>query len=490
MPYTITTHKIAAIIGFLILASVQFFLVYNTYQLKDEKYFQEEKQLLDKEYAETIRTDIVFPGGQKIMDRYIWDNRTHLERLYHTNPDSFYLYKQKICGETFTAFRRESHFDSIFNQIIHKHQLRSDLKYVLFVNSIEISFENNQYVPLFSTRESYTYLDTPIIQPYGAQIAGTLQDVNKHNKVTSITVSSTYKYNCRLTFSLHVDLPNRQLAVMKQMLGPFCLLLFSVLVMAVIYYVTFRNWIRQKKLSEMKTDFINGITHEFHTPISAILVANKVLLKEDVNIDRETTRSMLQLVNRQAERLQHLVKRVLDITTTNQLKLQKELHPLHHIVEEIMMAYRLKYSGNNLQLDFRHESACDDVLLDRFWFTTLLLNILENAVKYNDKPVKRITIHTASDKKNIYLSITDNGLGMSKESQQHIFDKFYRHKQHRNTDIMGLGLGLYYVKQAVEAHQWKIQVESEPGTGTTFTVIIPIHTLQTTSYNLTEPAYS
>ncbi|WEK38361.1 MAG: HAMP domain-containing sensor histidine kinase [Candidatus Pseudobacter hemicellulosilyticus] len=484
MQYTITALKTTAIIGFFLLSSVQFFLVYNTYQLKDEKYFLEEKQLIDKAYQETIRTDLIFPGGQKVMDTFIWDNRMKLEELYYHNRDSFHLFNQQICSNLFNALRRNSDFDSSFARIIRKKGLRKDLQYSLFIRNIEIAFQEGQYVPLFDHQQRYPLISPAIQRPYGARINGALDDVNAQNRVSAITVSSSYRYNCRLTFCLHVEIPNRNLTVLGQMLLPLSLVLFSVLIMVLTFYITYRNWIRQKKLSEMKSDFINGITHEFHTPISAILVANKVLLREDVELDRDSMRSMVLLVGRQAERLQHLVKRVLDISSTNQLKLQKEWYGLHHLVEEILMAYHLKYAGSNLVLEFKKDSLHDEVLLDQFWFTTLLMNILDNAVKYNDKSTKEITVSTSSDKKYIYLSVADNGIGMSKEEQQHIFDKFYRHKQHQHAEVTGLGLGLYYVKQAVVAHHWKIQVESQPGTGSVFTVLIPVQQQQAVEENL------
>lgn len=474
MQYTIAAHKTTAIIGFLILSAVQVFLMYNTYELKGEKYILGERDQVHRSYMEYLSNDIVFPGAGKIMDRYVWDNRLQLEHLYRTDRPAYDSLSQRLCGGFFLALRQANNFDTVLARIIRKEHLRDDLQYGLSIQSMSIAFEKNNYVTLFDHKNANPLISDSILKPHGAVIGGNLLDVNPQNKIINLMVSSPYQYNCRVFFTLHVDTPNRGLAIFKQMLLPLALSLFSILLMVVTFYITYRNWLRQKKLSEMKTDFINGITHEFHTPISAIIVANKVLLKDEISTDRESIRSMAQVIGRQAERLQHLIKRVLDITTTNQLRLHKEWHSLHQVVDEVLLAYRLKYSANNLLLQFNKDAKHDQVQLDQFWFTTLLLNILDNAVKYNDKPVKEITVSTSSDRRNIYLTIADNGIGITKDELQHIFEKFYRHKRHQHGDVKGLGLGLFYVQQAITAHHWKIQVDSVPGEGTQFTVIMPV----------------
>jgi len=474
MQYTIAAHKTTAIIGFLLLSAVQVFLMYNTYELKEEKYILTERNQVHDAYMEYLSNEVVFPGAGKIMDHYIWDNRLQLEQLYRCDRRAFDSVSQRLCNDLFAALRQANRFDTALAGIIRRYQLRDDLQYALSIQSMAIAFAKNDYVTLFDHQQRYRLIDQAVQQPYGALIGGNLGRVNNQNKAVTLMVSSPYQYNCRVFFTLHVDVPNRSVAIFQQMLLPLALSLFSILVMVVTFYVTYRNWLRQKKLSEMKTDFINGITHEFHTPISAIIVANKVLLKDEIGTDRESIRSMAQVVGRQAERLQHLIKRVLDITTTNQLKLQKERRSLHEVTDEVLLAYRLKFSGNNLLLHFQKDAKQDQVMLDPFWFTTLLLNILDNAVKYNDKARKEIVVRTSSDKKHIYLTVADNGMGIAKEELQHIFEKFYRHKRHQSGEVKGLGLGLYYVKQAAAAHQWKIQVDSVPGEGTRFTVTMPL----------------
>jgi two-component system phosphate regulon sensor histidine kinase PhoR len=224
----------------------------------------------------------------------------------------------------------------------------------------------------------------------------------------------------------------------------------------------------------MKSDFINSITHEFHTPLAAIIVANKTLQNEKIAGNPESVQPLTEVIQRQSDRLKSLIGQVLDITTMNQVALKKEPRSVHHLLDEILLDYRLRSAGNPVVLTLTKNATRDEVLLDTFWFTTALLNIFDNAIKYNRQEGKEITVTTVNDKKNILIRIADNGIGMSDETRRHLFDKFYRDTQLLTGEIKGLGLGLYYVKQAIEAHAWKIDIESKEGIGSVFTITIPL----------------
>jgi two-component system phosphate regulon sensor histidine kinase PhoR len=223
----------------------------------------------------------------------------------------------------------------------------------------------------------------------------------------------------------------------------------------------------------MKSDFINSITHEFHTPLAAIIVANKTLQNEKIIANKENVRPLTEVIQRQSERLKMLIGQVLDITTMNQLSLDKKDYQLHNLLEKILLDYRLKLTSDNIHLALKWESTKDEVRLDQFWFTTILLNILDNAIKYNDRKLKEVIITAYNDKRNIFIRIEDNGVGMTDDIQKYIFEKFYRNPHHLNGSVKGLGLGLFYVKQAIDAHNWHIDIKSKPGEGSTFIITIP-----------------
>ncbi len=473
MRYSSTTHKVIAIFSFLILSSVQFFLLYNTYELKNDHYYLEERSTLSAEYSATIRNDKVMPGGQHIIDSFLAPNALHLEQLYKNDRPAFDILKQKICDSIFTTLRKANTANGVLAGIIRAHHFQHDLEYILLIDDISIMFRDNMYVNLYNKSSEYPLIETSIQTKDGIRIGGTLKDPVPRNRVMAIAVFSPDAYSNRVGFGLYVDIRNRRATILRLMMPTFLLALFSILSVVFLFFVTFRNWQRQKKLSEMKSDFINSITHEFHTPLSAIIVANKTMQKEKIISSPKNLQPLLEVVQRQSLRLQALISQVLDITTLNKISLNKEEYSLHHLLDEILLDYRLKLSGTHIQFRLQKDAEKDTVWLDRFWFTTILQNIFDNAIKYNKKEQKEITVSTFDDKKAVHISIRDNGIGMTDDIKRQVFDKFYRHAGPESTTIKGLGLGLFYVKQAVDAHSWDIVIVSEEGQGSTFIISIP-----------------
>jgi two-component system phosphate regulon sensor histidine kinase PhoR len=261
--------------------------------------------------------------------------------------------------------------------------------------------------------------------------------------------------------------------VFKQMRLMLTMSLLSMLAIITLFIITLRNWIKQKHLSDVKTDFINNITHEFHTPLSAIMVANKNIQNEKILDNKTALRSLSEIIERQSQRLKLLIGQVLDIAAIDKLSVHKEPQDLNILVKDILTDFSIKFSEANLHLTYE-EYPCDITIeADSFHFATLLLNILDNAVKYNLQPLKQITVGITADKEGLQITVSDNGIGMTKETIKYIFDKFYRHQKDLTQYSKGLGLGLHYVKQCIDAHQWKLKVESEAGKGSTFVIIIP-----------------
>ncbi|MHA4810661.1 sensor histidine kinase [Flavitalea flava] len=474
MKYSIPIHKVIAILSLLVLSSVQFFLLYNTYELKNDHYYFAEKDILHAEYADAIRNDKIMPGGQRILDSFIDPNMKEMERLYVSDSAAFGRYKQKVCDSAFASLKKANNIDSLLKDIIKRHHLNPYIKYALIIRSVDVSFQRDKYISLYNLSEKYALIDQGIQTKDGIRLGGRLSDLYPQNLVTNLTVSSSLDYSNRVSFSLYVDTYNRKSTILKLMMPTFTLSLLSILSVVLIFFITFRNWLRQKKLSEMKSDFINSITHEFHTPLSAIIVANRTMQNEKIISSRESLIPLTEVVQRQAERLKTLIGQVLQITTLNRISLQKNEYSVNNLVEELLLDYRLNIMEENVNLVLHKNASRDMVSLDQFWFTTIMLNIFDNAVKYNEKEFKEIVVTTSNDKKGIYISIRDNGNGMTVEVKKHIFDKFYRKMDNSNSQVKGLGLGLFYVKQAIDAHNWKIDIESIEGEGSVFTISIPI----------------
>jgi len=471
--YSTTTHKIIATVSFLILSSVQFFLLYNTYELKDDHFYLAEQGILNNAYTKAVANDKIMPGGQRIMDCYLAGDMALMEQTWNQDHKAFDILVQKICDSAFIALKKANNMDSLLARWVAENHLQRDLEYALLVERVDIAFEPNKYINLYDKSKKYSLIDPVIQSKNGIRIGGTLKEIAFRNLVSFYGVGSPAGHSSRVEFSFHVDIRNRKATILWLMLPTFLLSLFSVLSVVLLFFITFRNWLRQKKLSEMKSDFINSITHEFHTPLSAIIVANKTMQNEKVISTREKVQPLTEVIQRQADRLKILISQVLDITTMNRISLSKEEFAVHNQLEEILLDYRLKLTGTNVELSLQKDAERDSVRADRFWFTTIILNILDNAVKYNTNEWKEIKVAIFDDKKSLYVIIRDNGMGMTAEIKKHVFEKFYRHVRSGSETIKGLGLGLFYVKKAIEAHNWEIDITSVEGEGSTFTISIP-----------------
>lgn len=470
---TIYIYKTIAVFSFLLLFSAQFFLIYNTYKLKNDQYFNAESGLINKEYYASIHKDKLYPGAQRIIDSVLNPAMPTLERFYNAKSDSFDVLKDALCGKIFTVLRNSNTMDSLFQEIVNRNHLSKDLTFLLVINKLSVAFKNNAYIPIYKAGTVVTYADPAVQIPDGFIIAGHLKNPNKLNLVTSLDVSAPYDYSNQLSFTLYVDSTHRALAVVKQMWPTLLLAFFSIVLMFGINYYTFRNWRKQKNLAEMKADFVNSITHEFNTPLSTIIIANRNIEDEEIIYDATQVRLLTKIISRQAKRLKILFGRVLDITTMNATTLDKKLYDLSELMEEILLDYRLNMTDKEVLITLDKNELDAKVSLDRFWFTTMLINIFENAIKYNNQEIKKIdVVLNRTEAGEIEISIRDNGIGIPKEVVGQIFEKFYRKKSEESKKVSGLGLGLFYTMQGIKAHGWQIHVKSEENVGSNFIIVI------------------
>lgn len=459
-----------AIVSLVVLSGVQFFLVYNTYELKNEHYFLREKDDINNDYLTAIRNDKVMPGGQRILDSYINQDMRQMELLYNTDTAAFRAYRQRVCDSAFTALVRADNIDSVLETIKQKRHIHNNLDYALYVKDVAVSFHKDQYVSLYSHTVYDDDLKGLIQNEHGVWIGGKLTHIHPQSNVASMSVFASRDYTYRIAFDLFVDTSSRAETIFREMLPTLLLSLLSIGSVVSLFFLTFRNWLRQKQLSEMKSDFINGITHEFNTPLTAILVANRALQNEKTRDVRPIT----DVIQRQAERLKVLINQVLKVTTLNRIDLNKRYSAIHELLEKTITDYRLQLGDAPVTITLEKGALKPETEVDEFWFNTIFLNIFDNAVKYNNCERKRIGIITSSDRRNLYIEVRDNGIGIPSAIRQHIFDKFYRNTRSVNGSVEGLGLGLFYVRQAVLAHEWSIAVDSSAGDGSTFVITIPL----------------
>jgi signal transduction histidine kinase len=279
----------------------------------------------------------------------------------------------------------------------------------------------------------------------------------------------------RIRYDYLVDFTHKTQIIYRDMIITFVLAVITILIVLAIFGFTLRNMLIQQRLSEMKTDFINNMTHELKTPLSTIAVASASLGDEAFLKDRKKVLQVSGLIKKQNRHLTQLIDRILDISIweKDQVRLEKKTVHIYEFVEEKINNFRVEMQGENVDIMTTYDIDKDFVKLDDIHMTTVFNNLLSNAVKYCEKdPVISVEV---SMNHRLSIRIKDNGIGMNKEDQKHIFDKFYRVGKGDFKTVRGLGLGLYYVKQIITAHDGEIFLHSQPGKGSTFTIQIPLN---------------
>lgn len=276
---------------------------------------------------------------------------------------------------------------------------------------------------------------------------------------------------------LHLEIffPTKQRAIFLEKIAWFIFSgLFLLVVIFSFSYIIFMI-IRQKKLSEMKSDFINNMTHEFKTPISTISLAAEVLLQSNESSSTSRLRRYAKIIFDENQRMQTRVDRVLQMALIdkNEFRLNLSETDIHKLIKETMNSISLHDYEKQVQVKYNLTAENHVILADELQIRSMINNLLENAVKYSSKqPV--INISTRQMNGSVHIRLQDNGIGISSEAAKHIFDKFYRVHTGNIHDVKGFGLGLYYVKSIVEAHSGSIKVRSELKKGTTFDIFLPI----------------
>ena len=273
---------------------------------------------------------------------------------------------------------------------------------------------------------------------------------------------------------LMVYFPQEKRFLLTQMRGILLISAFLILAIIASFAWIMFTIFRQKKLSEMKNDFINNMTHEFKTPISTVSLACEALTDKDITHSTEINENYINIIAEENKRLGSMAEKILQtaILEKGQLNLKIDVIDIHWIIREVIknIKIQVEIKDGTIATDFQAENPI--IQADRVHLTNVFANLMDNANKYTPKtPV--INISTENTKEGIKVKVTDNGIGISKANQKKIFEKLFRVSTGNIHDVKGFGLGLSYVRFIVEKHGGTVEVESEIGKGSTFIVMLP-----------------
>lgn len=277
---------------------------------------------------------------------------------------------------------------------------------------------------------------------------------------------------------LRVYFPTRRDFVYSELSFFMPSLIFS-LILLVTFVFTIMSLFRQKRLSEMKNDFINNMTHELKTPVSTISLASQMLKDDSITKSPEVFKHVAGVINDETKRLSFQVEKVLQMSLFDKQKatLKIKESDLNDIIVNVANTHILKVEKFEGDLDIDLQAENTRVRIDEMHFTNVLFNLLDNALKYKKEDVApKLMIRTRNEGSKIVISVEDNGIGIKKEDVKKIFDRFYRVSTGNLHDVKGFGLGLAYVKKIVTDLNGTIRAESELGKGTKFIISLPVIT--------------
>ena len=451
-------------LALLALCAIQAYLINNTYELKKTAFFNETSEAIS-EIANDREIDSLYDSLIEV------DLEDHLADYFNES-----ITKRQVIDR---FYRNADVYNEQYMKRYKSLEKRKDLGYEVayrqnLLSIMIIDFPNTDTI--FTANNSER--DRIFGEKFGSGISRTINyartfDTNEFidRRGDSITINS-YDFEVRTT--QEIQIPHWRAIVLGRMwvliAGSIILFLF---VIGLLYY-SIKNLITQKKIAEVKTDFINNVTHELKTPLATLSIATKSLRNETIKNNPEAFENTLAIVERQNSRLQKLIDQVLtNSLSAEELQLHKEQVVDHVFFNNLISDFEI--STQHAHLTVFNEVYTPEILLrvDRFHLTTALLNVLENAVKYGKDEVA-ITVKTSVISGQYVIEIRDNGIGISAKDQKAIFDKFYRAGDGNVHDVKGLGLGLYFTHQIITAHAGTITLTSTEGQGTTFIIKLPL----------------
>ncbi len=455
---------IVSILGLIALSIIQGYLINNTYELKKKAFINEARESISQ-------IDDFSPALDSLSD--IWQEH-FINKLVDYKFD---LAKKEdvVKGLKFVIDSINDTYTSEYQKALVEKNITYGIKYHKKVNTIIVSdsIKSDTLYTIDRALEQIVLGDM-ISDENSIGISTTNWETDHTSNRIINGESKEISFNLIFQAKDEMDIAGWKKIVFKQMLGLLLLsLLIFSLVIGLLYY-SIKSLISQKKIADIKTDFVNNITHELKTPLATLTLATKMLKKDEIQEQPQLVDHTVSTIERQNKRLQKLIDQVLNNSLGYQeIQLNKEAVNIEEYMDTVLDDFMLSITSKNVTLNRGFSILNKAINLDKFYMTTALLNILENAVKYSgDDMIVDCNVESEAALK---ISIIDNGIGISDKDQKQVFDKFFRAGNKEIHNVKGLGLGLYYTNQIIKAHNGNVTVESKEGKGTTFILTIPFN---------------
>lgn len=314
--------------------------------------------------------------------------------------------------------------------------------------------QSNKFTEWYGDTSNYSFKAYPIVPPSGSA-------------AENLTANEW----------IIIVVPNVTDIVYKGLRGNIAVAILFTLVICTAFFLTIRTMLRQKKLSEIRNDFINNMTHEFKTPIATISLAVDAIRNEKVQRDSGKLSYFSEIIKEENQRMNRQVETILKSALMDRQEVQLNVKPLHvhHIIRDVADNFMLRLQEKQGSIEIDLAASNDLIEGDEVHISNLINNLMDNAVKYSkDNVPPKICISTSSNAKKIIIKIADNGIGMTRETVKRIFEKFYRAHTGNIHNVKGFGLGLSYVKTVVEGHEGTIKADSTLGKGSCFVMEFPL----------------
>lgn len=346
---------------------------------------------------------------------------------------------------------------------------------------IENAFEKNNLknVPFEFGVASFNRFGNPVFQKASPGFVTAFEDTTSNYQANCglEALSGTAGENLSVNEMLFVVIPNIKQLALKSLLWRIAISILFTLIIIAAFYVTVRTMLKQKKLAEIKNDFINNMTHEFKTPIATISLAVDAMRNEKVMHDTQKLGYFSSIIKEENQRMNRQVETILKASQLEKQEADLNLKPIHvhELIKDVVDNFALQLEEKKGKVELELQAETDLVDADEVHFSNLVNNLVDNAVKYAREDIPPvIKLSTRSNGKHFIMRIEDNGIGMNRDTVKRIFEKFYRAHTGNVHNVKGFGLGLSYVKTMVEAHNGDIKAESTLGKGSTFTVDLPL----------------